>query len=184
MEKQCCWEGCCCSPDAAVKQLSAKLYSILALMPEAMCRQVEVVLRQVGVRDIPLWVPTGFAGAGCQKTRLIQLWQETCGEMHGERLAVILAALGLLGRGLVDGLPTAFACNNGMCRNLEGLGELVLVQDRAKVVCGGCRVAWYCCRECQEKGMPGHRAVCRHIRQNACKQRGGEPTSSRMPGSI
>ena len=137
MDQQCGWEACHGLPGAAIKQLSAKLYRTLALMPEAVRRQVEVVLEQVGVRIVPLWVPTGFAGAGCQKARLIQLWQETCGELHGEKLAVILAALGLLGRGLVDGFPSAFACNNGLCRNLEGFGELALVRGRAQVVCGG-----------------------------------------------
>ena len=169
MDMQCCWEACCGLPGVAIQKLSAKLYSTLALMPEAVLRQVEVVLKQVAP---PLWVPTGGRGVAGTKSRLIQLWQDTCGELPGRRGAVVVAALGLLAEGLVHGLPAEFACNNSVCQSLEGVGELALVRGRAQVVCGRCRVARYCCRECQEEDLSAHEAVCKHIRWRLRKQRG------------
>ena len=153
----------------AIAELSAQVHSTLALMPEAVLRQVEVGLKEVAP---PLWVPTGGRGLAGTKSRLIQLWQDTCGELPGRGGAVVVAALGLLGVGLMHGLPAAFACNNvSFCRNLDGYGELALVRGRAQVVCGVCRVARYCCRECQEDDLSTHEAVCKHIRRRLRKQR-------------
>ena len=87
--------------------------------------------------------------------------------MPGDRMAVILAALWLLERGFVDGLLTEYACNNGMCRNLEGFGELALVRDRAQVVCGGCSVARYCCMGCSVARYCCRRNTCQAIGQFA-----------------
>jgi hypothetical protein len=50
-------------------------------------------------------------------------------------------------------------CNNPCCSNLAGLTELGLVSGRS-CVCGGCRVARYCGRECQRAVWKQHKPVC------------------------
>ena len=59
-------------------------------------------------------------------------------------------------------VPVGFCCNNPDCRELGGLSELGLVQgpEGARGVCGGCGLACYCSRECQEKVWYAHRNVC------------------------
>ena len=50
-------------------------------------------------------------------------------------------------------------CNNPLCTNVSGLTELGLVSGRS-CVCGGCRVARYCGRECQRAVRKQHKPVC------------------------
>ena len=73
-------------------------------------------------------------------------------------------SLGCFARMVLSMVPVGFCCNNPDCRELGGLSELGLVQGPkgARGVCGGCGLACYCSRECQEK------VWCAH--GNACKQ--------------
>lgn len=50
-------------------------------------------------------------------------------------------------------------CWNWGCRQLEGDSE----DGEGLAVCGGCRGAWYCCRECQKEhwAKGGHKAECK-----------------------
>jgi hypothetical protein len=54
-------------------------------------------------------------------------------------------------------------CGNPRCTNLSGPSAEGLVAGRKGVRCGGCRVARYCCPECQQADWPQHRHVCRRL---------------------
>jgi hypothetical protein len=68
-----------------------------------------------------------------------------------------------LGQALCNLLPTELACNNPSCGRFEGLSEMQGVSGKGRV-CGGCKVARYCCKECATAHWKaGHRAVCKRI---------------------
>ena len=71
--------------------------------------------------------------------------------------------LGSFVRMVLSMVPVGFCCNNPDCRELGGLSELGLVQGPggARGVCGGCGLACYCSRKCQEKVWGTHRQVCK-----------------------
>jgi len=54
------------------------------------------------------------------------------------------------------------ACNNPYCSNLEGPSEVELVQGRARL-CGKCRVARYCSKECQAQHWKLHKPACKAL---------------------
>jgi hypothetical protein len=54
------------------------------------------------------------------------------------------------------------ACNNPGCGNVQGPAEWKLVR-MCKCICGGCRTARYCSRECQRQHWQQHKAVCRAL---------------------
>ena len=72
-------------------------------------------------------------------------------------------SLGCFARMVLSMVPVGFCCNNPDCRELGGLSELGLVQGPkgARGLCGGCGLACYCSRECQEKVWGAHRNVCK-----------------------
>ena len=71
-------------------------------------------------------------------------------------------SLGCFARMVLSMVPMGFCCNNPDCKELGGLSELGLVQGPkgARGVCGGCGLACYCSRACQEKVWGAHRQVC------------------------
>jgi chemotaxis protein histidine kinase CheA len=73
----------------------------------------------------------------------------------------LLAALTAAGQQLAL-LAISHACNNPMCRNVSGPSEAVLVGGRS-CVCGGCRTAHYCSRQCQREHWQQHKPVCREL---------------------
>lgn len=75
-----------------------------------------------------------------------------------------LHALGLA----FTSLALTEACNNPSCCNLSGLKEKSLVCGKS-CVCGGCRVAHYCCSQCQNMHWNQHRPVCKALK-NAKKR--------------
>ncbi len=53
-------------------------------------------------------------------------------------------------------------CCNARCTRLEGDSEAGEGQGQGLLVCGRCRGAWYCCRECQAADWgAGHKKACR-----------------------
>ncbi len=53
-------------------------------------------------------------------------------------------------------------CCNARCTRLEGDSEAGEGQGQGLLVCGRCRGAWYCCRECQAADWAaGHKKACK-----------------------
>ena len=73
-----------------------------------------------------------------------------------------IVALESLGASLTSSMAVPCACNNPACAQLEGPLELQLVNGRT-CMCGGCRVAHYCCRFCQRQHWKQHKPVCHAI---------------------
>ncbi len=70
--------------------------------------------------------------------------------------------LWLLGPGEVGRELGGSCCCNARCARLEGDSEAGEGQGRGLLVCGRCRGAWYCCRECQAADWAaGHKKACR-----------------------
>ncbi len=70
--------------------------------------------------------------------------------------------LWLLGPGEVGRELGGSCCCNARCTRLEGDSEAGEGQGQGLLVCGRCRGAWYCCRECQAADWgAGHKKACR-----------------------
>jgi hypothetical protein len=59
--------------------------------------------------------------------------------------------------------PTA--CRYPGCINLSGPSEVTLVTNRGGVVCGGCGVVRWCCRECAASSWPAHCKECKRLKE-------------------
>jgi hypothetical protein len=57
--------------------------------------------------------------------------------------------------------PVPHVCGNVLCARVEGTAAVDAVRSRVGTLCGGCRAAWYCCKECQRAAWEAHREVCR-----------------------
>jgi hypothetical protein len=57
--------------------------------------------------------------------------------------------------------PVPGVCGNVLCERLEGAAAVCGVGSCVGTLCGGCRAAWYCCKECQRAAWEAHRKVCR-----------------------
>ncbi len=70
--------------------------------------------------------------------------------------------LWLLGPGEVGRELGGSCCCNARCTRLEGDSEAGEGQGQGLLVCGRCRGAWYCCRDCQAADWAGgHKRACR-----------------------
>jgi len=58
--------------------------------------------------------------------------------------------------------PVAPMCNNPNCGYIHGDTELRLVTGKS-CMCGGCRVAHYCCRACQQEHWEMHKPACKAL---------------------
>ncbi len=68
----------------------------------------------------------------------------------------------LLGPGEVVRELGGSCCCNARCTRLEGDSEAGEGQGQGLLVCGRCRGAWYCCRECQAADWgAGHKKACK-----------------------
>jgi hypothetical protein len=46
--------------------------------------------------------------------------------------------------------------------------------------CGLCRIAWYCCTDCQKKDWPGHKEQCARLAAARTKEQQGRPQICRV----
>jgi hypothetical protein len=146
--------GYATTPTTPLSRAAIAYYQILQQMPPDFLKRVERCLEGVE------WLgslPRGDRVA-------IGKWQESRGMLGSNGFAQPMELLRvpfMLSHALVDALPVEFACNNPDCESLDGPCELGLVSQRAKVVCGGCGVARYCCRKCQKHHWgEHHKHVC------------------------
>lgn len=71
-------------------------------------------------------------------------------------------ALQHLSQRLTASMPLPWFCQNPWCANLEQSTELA-VASGAQCLCGGCKVARYCCRACQKSDWHQHKASCKDL---------------------
>jgi hypothetical protein len=85
--------------------------------------------------------------------------QQAVGEAVAVQSAVLVQHLRALGRAsCLFAVPVC--CNNPRCMSLQGETEVSLVSGRA-CVCGGCKIARYCGRECLRQHWKQHKPVCK-----------------------
>jgi len=72
-----------------------------------------------------------------------------------------LQQLEVVGQAL-SSLPVAAACNNPKCVNLTGSSEQEIVGGLT-CRCSGCKLAFYCGRDCQRAQWGAHKAVCKAV---------------------
>ena len=99
------------------------------------------------------------------------MWQSNQGSLAGcpSGLVEYLRLPILLSSPMMDAMPVDFTCNNFCCTCLDDPLELGLVSHRVQVVCGGCGVARYCSRECQEQHWEQHKLVCKALQKPVTK---------------
>jgi hypothetical protein len=103
------------------------------------------------------WASVGFDAPAVQG--------KVCACIRGTTSAMPTAAVHALGRAL-NSLAFPYACNSATCTNLSGPQELQLVNGRC-CMCGGCRVAHYCSKECQKQHWKTHKPVCEAVKAAA-----------------
>jgi hypothetical protein len=97
-------------------------------------------------------------------------------EIHGAPTDVVVDRVGGLIRQLVSlgQALSVFAvphcCNNPWCVNTSGASEKAVVCG-VSCLCAGCKVARYCCKQCQESHWRGaHKPVCKMLRARSGTQ--------------
>jgi hypothetical protein len=84
------------------------------------------------------------------------------------RVAGLIKALEGVGRACsVFAVP--HCCNTPGCGNLSGPTEVSLVSGKG-CICGGCKVARYCGKGCQQPHWKQHKAVCKMLQAATAQQ--------------
>lgn len=78
-----------------------------------------------------------------------------------DRMSLLVDAMESLGQGLCA-LPVTLLCNNPACVSVSGPSETAAVSGR-NCMCGACRVAHYCCRDCQRQHWKEHKPACKAL---------------------
>jgi uncharacterized membrane protein YgcG len=89
---------------------------------------------------------------------LESVWAEPESESEHSELVGQMQALG---QGLCV-IASPAICNNPRCSNVAGPSETQLVSGRS-ALCGGCRVAHYCSRDCQRQHWKQHKPACQAL---------------------
>jgi hypothetical protein len=91
--------------------------------------------------------------------------EEGAGLTHAEvlELAELLRAFGAA----ASSIPVPHFCNNPACDTVRGPSEAKLVSGRS-CLCGRCRVARYCSRDCQAAHFKQHKRACKAMAAAAC----------------
>jgi hypothetical protein len=76
-------------------------------------------------------------------------------------VAAVVTALHAAGTAL-GAVPTSMACNNPSCPSLAKEAEQLMVNGRG-CLCGGCKLARYCGKSCQNAHWKTHRPVCKAV---------------------
>jgi hypothetical protein len=117
---------------------------------------------------LPGWLQSStvagqLAAAGYVTDTVVELLQSACtAQQHVAQAGPDVLAQLLQGLGLaLSSMPVGLACNNPLCTTLTGLSEQQLVVGSSRR-CSGCRVARYCCKNCQVlQWKSGHKPACK-----------------------
>jgi hypothetical protein len=94
---------------------------------------------------------------------------EEPGDVFAGRVAGLIKALEAVGRACsVFAVP--HCCNNPSCSNLAGPTEVSIVSGKG-CICGGCQVARYCWKGCQQPHWKQHKPVCKMLQAAGVQHR-------------
>ena len=145
------------APTHMLATAAVAFYNHLTQMPPSVLQVLEKCLLDAR------WFDELLSG----KRETIGVWQSDQGSLEECPWGPVeyLRLPTLLSSAILDALPVGFACNNLCCTCLDGPLEVGLVSHRVQVVCGGCGVARYCSRECQEEHWGQHKRVCKSLQK-------------------
>jgi hypothetical protein len=103
---------------------------------------------------------------------LFDAWGNGAGDTE---ITALTGALRELGSALCL-LAAQPICNNPACANVSGPSETLLASGRS-CVCGGCRIAHYCSKPCQQEHWKQHKPVCKAL---AAAAAGAQPIGVNM----
>jgi DNA-directed RNA polymerase subunit N (RpoN/RPB10) len=150
------WMGFAVVPTQTLDFAADLFYRHLTHMPLELLQRVEGCLKDAQ------WM----GKIAPNKDQALADWEGNQGalDLRGPSVPLeLLRVPWLVSSALVTAIPVDFACNNPECSVLHGFWELGAVSHRRQVVCGGCGVARYCCRRCQQQHWKRHKPVCKAL---------------------